>query len=51
LVTNRLPIYPYQLPKKIDNIFIIEALEEQYAKNKAVNKDIYEWINSTESMG
>jgi len=37
-------------PKKLDNIFIPKSLEKQYAQNKAVNKNIDEWINRAESI-
>ncbi len=37
-------------PKNLDNIFIPKTLEKQCAKNKAVKKDIDEWICRAESM-
>ena len=37
-------------PTILDNIFIPKMLEKQCAKNKAVKKDIDEWIDRTESM-
>lgn len=34
----------------LDNIFIPKPLEKQCAKNKAIKKDIDEWIYGLESM-
>jgi len=34
----------------LDNVFIPKSLEKQSAKNKAINKDIDEWIDRAESM-
>ena len=41
----------YSLSCDLDNIFMPKSLEKQCTKNKAVNKDIDEWIDRTDSLG
>ena len=51
LVSNHHAVcLPINHPENLDNIFIPKTLEKQSAKNKAVKKDIDEWICWAESM-
>lgn len=42
--------YSNNRTQQLDNIFITKSLEEQSTKNNAINKDVDEWIDRTESM-
>ena len=46
----KLTIPVFYCPVELDNVFLPKTLEKQCAKNKAVKKDIDEWICRAESM-
>lgn len=50
-VSPRRAFFQINHPKKLDDIFSPKTFEKQYAQDKAVDKNIDEWIGRTESMG